>query len=70
MEPLTDHELTELRKLVDYATQIEAEMEYKAAKKLIIKVWRAGVLRVAALLSAGLIVWVNFRAFISWAAGN
>lgn len=67
---LSEDEIAKLQKLVKYADQIEAEMEYKTARRLVMKAWRGGVIGLGGLLGAGLVIWVNFKAFIAWAAGG
>ena len=52
MSNLSEEELEALRKLIPLADQIEEEAQYKAARKLVLKTWRQGLLLVAGLVAS------------------
>lgn len=54
--PLTGAEIARLRSLLSYADEIERDMEYKAARRLIIKTWRGLILGLAGLVGAFIVL--------------
>lgn len=48
--PLTDRELIKLRRVIEHADQIDAEMKFKAAKRVVWKATKTLILGVGAIL--------------------
>jgi hypothetical protein len=66
-EQLTLEEVAKLRKLIDHVDQIEAEMELKAAKRLVMKASRTLILGVASIVVALAVTWDKVEAVTKWA---
>lgn len=63
--PLTAAEIAELRKVIKYAAEIEAEMELKLAKRLVLKTWRSLIIGLAALVGSFLFLQDTIRKVLS-----
>ena len=64
-DPLTAAEIAELRKVIKYAAEIEAEMELKLAKRLVLKTWRSLIIGLAALVGSFLFLQDTIRKVLS-----
>ena len=59
MSQLTEEELEALRKLIPLADQIEEEAKYKAARLLVLKTWRQGLILVGGII-AGVVLMKDY----------
>jgi len=65
-KPLTNKELKSLRMVLEHAEQIEAEMKFKAAKKLLWKASRTLILGVSSIIVALAVTWDKVEAAVKW----
>ena len=65
-EPLTSEELGSLRKLIEHADQIDAEMKFKAAKRLVWKATKTLVLGVTSIIIALALAWDKVEGGVKW----
>lgn len=65
-ESLTEEEVVKLRILIDHADQIEAEMKFKAAKRLVWKASRTLIIGVASIVVALAVTWDKVEGAVKW----
>jgi len=63
---LSVEQVESLMKLLKYADEIESEMAYRAARRLVVKTWRAGVIGLAGIIGALVILRANARSLLQW----
>ena len=65
-DKLSDAEIKKLRTLIEHADQIEAEMKFKAAKRLVWKASKTLILGVGSIVVALALTWDKVEAFMRW----
>ena len=65
--PLTPDEIAQVRDLLKYADQVEAEARYKAAVRLVFKTWRGTVVTIGGTIVAVLVLRDQIAAVWDWA---
>ncbi len=68
MSNFTPEEEERLKVLLPYVEDIVEDAEYKRSWNVIWKNWRAVILTAAAVLTAIILIWDKFKAFVVWMA--
>ena len=63
-DDFTPEEIKELRSLIPIANQIREEADYRAAKKLVLKTWRTGIIFLSGTIAALLFLRDQLKDFI------
>ena len=64
--PLTSEELESLRRVIAHADQIDAEMKFKAAKRVVWKATKTLVLGLTSTVIALALAWDKIEAGVRW----
>lgn len=68
--PLTDEEIAKIRALLPFADSVREEAEYDAAKKLVLRRWKAMVIGLATIVAAIVLLWNHLKAAIQATLGS
>ena len=64
--PLTPKELQSLRKVIEHADQIDSEMKFKAAKRVVWKATKTLILGVSGIVISLALIWDKVEAATKW----
>lgn len=65
-EPLSDEEIKTLRALLKYAPTLQQEMEYEAARRLLVTSWKNTIIALGAFLAFIIMMREQLRLLWSW----